>query len=72
MNFEKKYLEAISPNGVITKKSYSNIALIKYWGKYSNKIQIPLNSSISYSLNEVYTKTRLIYSINKNKKKNSL
>ncbi|WP_394366915.1 hypothetical protein [Blattabacterium cuenoti] len=67
MNFEKKYLETIFPNGVITKKSYSNIALIKYWGKYTDRIQIPLNSSISYSLSKVYTKTRLIYSIKKKK-----
>nr|WP_238784960.1 hypothetical protein [Blattabacterium cuenoti] len=64
--FQNKILK-ISPNGIITKKSYSNIALIKYWGKYNNRIQIPLNSSISYSLNKVYTKTRLIYRLNKKK-----
>lgn len=67
MNFEKncffyrKNKSSIDPNGVVTRKSYSNIALIKYWGKDNNKIQIPLNSSISYSLGEVYTVTRLIY-----------
>jgi len=67
LNFEKncffyrKNKSSIDPNGVVTRKSYSNIALIKYWGKDNNKIQIPLNSSISYSLGEVYTVTRLIY-----------
>ncbi|ACY40367.1 diphosphomevalonate decarboxylase [Blattabacterium sp. (Blattella germanica) str. Bge] len=64
---KKKY--SIEPNGVITKKSHSNIALIKYWGKHKNKIQIPLNSSISYSLGRVYTVTRLIY---QEKKKRNL
>jgi diphosphomevalonate decarboxylase len=33
----------------------SNIALIKYWGKYDN--QIPANPSISYTLNECKTGT---------------
>ena len=32
----------------------SNIALIKYWGKYAN--QIPANPSISYTLNHCNTK----------------
>ncbi|BBA17220.1 diphosphomevalonate decarboxylase [Blattabacterium cuenoti STAT] len=53
---------------MVTSKSHSNIALIKYWGKQNNKIQIPLNSSISYSLGKVYTVTRLIYQEKKNKK----
>ncbi|WP_185869861.1 diphosphomevalonate/mevalonate 3,5-bisphosphate decarboxylase family protein [Blattabacterium cuenoti] len=64
--YKKKY--SIEPNGIITRKSYSNIALIKYWGKHNNKIQIPLNSSISYTLgSKVYTETRLIYHIRKKK-----
>lgn len=35
----------------------SNIALIKYWGKYEN--QIPANPSISYTLNHCKTNTSL-------------
>lgn len=35
----------------------SNIALIKYWGKYAN--QIPANPSISYTLNNCKTNTTL-------------
>nr|WP_317168112.1 hypothetical protein [Blattabacterium cuenoti] len=67
---KKKY--SIDPNGVVTRKSHSNIALIKYWGKHKNKIQIPLNSSISYSLGGVYTVTRLIYHLKEKKKKKFL
>ncbi|WP_238785163.1 diphosphomevalonate/mevalonate 3,5-bisphosphate decarboxylase family protein [Blattabacterium cuenoti] len=54
-------------NGVIKKISYSNIALIKYWGKSKNNIQIPSNSSISYRLNNVYTVTKIIYKMNDRK-----
>lgn len=35
----------------------SNIALIKYWGKYAN--QIPANPSISYTLNHCKTNTEM-------------
>ncbi len=35
----------------------SNIALIKYWGKYAN--QIPANPSISYTLNRCKTITKM-------------
>lgn len=35
----------------------SNIALIKYWGKYEN--QIPANPSISYTLNNCRTNTEM-------------
>ncbi|WP_185872460.1 diphosphomevalonate/mevalonate 3,5-bisphosphate decarboxylase family protein [Blattabacterium cuenoti] len=64
----KKY--SIDKNGEVTRKSHSNIALIKYWGKHNKKIQIPLNSSISYSLKNIYTVTRLIYHKHKKEKKN--
>ncbi len=36
-------------------RSPSNIALIKYWGKYEN--QIPANPSLSFTLSECYTET---------------
>lgn len=37
----------------------SNIALIKYWGKYG--VQLPQNPSISFSLKNSYTDTRIEY-----------
>ncbi len=40
----------------------SNIALIKYWGKYDT--QIPANPSISYTLNMSKTNTELEFSAN--------
>ncbi|WP_185855737.1 diphosphomevalonate/mevalonate 3,5-bisphosphate decarboxylase family protein [Blattabacterium cuenoti] len=66
--YKKKY--HLDKHGIVTKKSNSNIALIKYWGKHSDKIQIPLNSSISYSLDKVYTVTKLIYNIKEKCDKN--
>jgi len=41
-----------------TWRSPSNIALVKYWGKYSK--QIPANPSISFTLNDCYTETEVI------------
>lgn len=40
----------------------SNIALIKYWGKYAN--QIPANPSISYTLNYCKTNTEMEFIAN--------
>tara|TARA_B110000259_G_scaffold29326_1_gene31509 strand:- start:10154 stop:11227 length:1074 start_codon:yes stop_codon:yes gene_type:complete len=40
-------------------RSPSNIALIKYWGKKPN--QIPLNTSLSITLNNCYTITEVSY-----------
>lgn len=40
----------------------SNIALIKYWGKYPN--QIPANPSISYTLNDCKTITTIDFKAN--------
>ena len=42
-------------NQKVTESCPSNIALIKYWGKYEN--QIPANPSISYTLNLCKTNT---------------
>ena len=41
----------------VTWQSPSNIALVKYWGKYDN--QIPANPSISFTLNASNTTTTL-------------
>jgi diphosphomevalonate decarboxylase len=42
-------------------KSPSNIALVKYWGKKPNGIQLPANASISFTLNHCSTTTKLTY-----------
>ena len=47
-------------NGSFTWKTPSNIALVKYWGK--KEPQIPENTSISFTLNNCFTKTTLEYS----------
>jgi diphosphomevalonate decarboxylase len=46
-------------SGSIRWKSPSNIALIKYWGKYGK--QLPRNPSISLTLDAAYTETVLDY-----------
>ena len=45
--------------GIVSWKSPSNIALVKYWGKKEN--QIPANPSISFTLNSSVTTTTLEY-----------
>ena len=53
----------VTPNkvrsGKIEWRSPSNIALIKYWGKYGQ--QLPCNPSISFTLDAAYTETTLEY-----------
>ena len=49
-------------NQKVTEFCPSNIALIKYWGKYEN--QIPANPSISYTLNLCKTNTELEFVAN--------
>ena len=46
--------------GAVTWQSPSNIALVKYWGKYGN--QMPANPSLSFTLSHCHTKTTLRYS----------
>lgn len=43
-----------------TAKVHANIAIIKYWGKKEEKLKIPFNSSISFTLDKFYTKTCII------------
>lgn len=40
-------------------KSYANIAIIKYWGKADAEKMIPSTSSISLTLENMYTETKL-------------
>ncbi len=50
--------EDVLNNGIITCwQSPSNIALVKYWGKKGS--QIPANASLSITLSEAYTLTRI-------------
>ena len=48
-------------SGKITWKSPSNLAIIKYWGKYGQ--QLPQNPSISFTLDQAFTETTLEYHI---------
>lgn len=52
-NFKTKNIE-------VSVECPSNIALIKYWGKYAN--QIPANPSISYTLTHCKTLTQMSFS----------
>lgn len=45
--------------GHLAWRSPSNIAIIKYWGKYGN--QLPANPSLSMTLEQSYTETHLFY-----------
>ncbi|RSK41917.1 diphosphomevalonate decarboxylase [Mangrovimonas spongiae] len=54
----KPYKNSVE-NGTVTWESPSNIALIKYWGK--RDLQIPENPSISFTLSECKTITKLTY-----------
>jgi len=50
---------AATPTGQINWKSPSNLAIVKYWGKYG--IQYPRNPSISFTLENAFTQTVLDY-----------
>ena len=43
----------------VTVRSYANIAIIKYWGKKEEKEMVPATSSISLTLENMYTETTL-------------
>lgn len=45
--------------GKVSYQSPSNIALVKYWGKYGE--QLPKNTSISFTLSNCCTQTTLMY-----------
>lgn len=44
---------------IVTVKSYANIAIIKYWGKTDAQKMVPATSSISLTLDNLYTETSL-------------
>jgi diphosphomevalonate decarboxylase len=52
----KPYTEILE-NGSVSYQSPSNIALVKYWGKYGE--QLPQNASISFTLSQCRTETTL-------------
>ncbi len=54
---ETSLLSKEEKKGTITHKSPSNIALIKYWGKHG--VQLPNNPSLSFTLTNAFTETRL-------------
>lgn len=49
-------------NNQIIKRSPSNIAIVKYWGKHGN--QLPNNPSISFTLSNCFTETKVSYKEN--------
>jgi len=57
------------PDGSVTWKTPSNIALVKYWGK--KEPQLPENTSISFTLDACFTITTLEYSLKKDKEKSN-
>jgi len=57
-NLDTSNLKTVS----FTSKAPSNIALVKYWGK--EKVQIPKNTSISFTLNACFTLTTLKFTKN--------
>lgn len=50
---------AATPEGQFNWKSPSNLAIVKYWGKYG--VQYPRNPSISFTLENAFTQTILEY-----------
>lgn len=55
-------------SGIITWQSPSNIAVIKYWGKYGN--QLPRNPSLSLTLSNSKTITKVTYTIKRTSNQN--
>lgn len=51
--------EQLPEQGEVSWRSPSNIALIKYWGK--KPVQLPANPSLSFTLDQSYTDTRLVF-----------
>lgn len=45
-----------------TARAYTNIALIKYWGKKDQSLVLPMNNSLSLTLDAFYTETTVTFS----------
>jgi diphosphomevalonate decarboxylase len=58
-DFIANHFSQIIDNGSFSWSSPSNIALVKYWGKKPN--QIPANPSVSFTLNNCKTITKLTF-----------
>ena len=43
-------------------RAYTNIALIKYWGKKNETLILPMNNSLSLTLDAFYTETEVLFS----------
>lgn len=43
-------------------RAYTNIALIKYWGKENETLILPMNNSLSLTLDAFYTETSVTFS----------
>mgnify|MGYP003667786474 FL=1 len=61
LDFLPKKYNNVFENGTLTWQSPSNIALVKYWGKYGE--QLPANPSISFTLNNCKTTTQLKFQL---------
>ena len=59
MTIEKEFMAAafLAQEGKVSWSSPSNIALVKYWGKYGK--QLPQNPSLSFTLTNCATTTHL-------------
>lgn len=51
----------------VAARAHTNIALIKYWGKRDDVLFLPTSTSLSLTLDSLYTDTRLTFD-NKAKK----
>jgi diphosphomevalonate decarboxylase len=60
-NFISNSYTKILENGQFSWQSPSNIALVKYWGKYGE--QLPKNASVSFTLSNCNTKTTLSFEV---------
>lgn len=63
-DFISKPFSSVIENGSFQWSAPSNIALVKYWGKKEN--QIPANPSISFTLNNCKTITKLAFAKKQN------
>lgn len=45
----------------VTARAHTNIALVKYWGKKDDELIIPMNSSLSLTLDHFYTDTTVTF-----------